>query len=122
MDAEDTWPPSPALAVHRLVLTWGASELEVNEKRPSLTVGRGVLCGITIPSDKVSRLHARIEFHDALFSLTDHSSNGTYIADSPGRTRMVRNETYVLTGAGTISFGINPATGTPLLFKYAVSR
>lgn len=121
LHVEATWPASPACAPHRLVLTWGAHEVEVTEKHPSLTVGRGALSGIVIQSGMVSRLHARIEYRNVRFSLTDQSSNGTYVADSAGTTRMVRNETHVLTGAGTISFGINPETGRPHLVRYAVS-
>jgi len=95
--------------------------VEVTENCPSLTVGRGELSGIVINNDLVSRLHARIEYCYVGFSLTDRSSNGTYVADSTGATHMLRNATHLLTGAGTISFGIDPATGQPQLIRYAVS-
>jgi len=121
LNVEETWPASPACAPQRLVLTWGAHEVEVTERRPTLTVGRRGVSDIVIKSGMVSRLHARIEFRDVSFSLTDQSSNGTYIADSVGATRMVRNDTHVLTGTGTISFGINPETSQPHLVKYAVN-
>ena len=103
-----------------LVLTWGAHEVEVTERRPSLTVGRGVMSDIVIKDDKVSRLHARIEYRNAHYSLTDQSGNGTYVTDSAGTTYNVSNETYVLLGTGTISFGIDPETSRPHLIKYAV--
>ena len=90
-------------------------------KRPSLTVGRGETSDIVIKSDKVSRLHARIEYRNVHFSLTDRSSNGTYIADSGGTIHKVNNDTYVLLGAGTISFGVDPETSQPHLVRYAVS-
>lgn len=121
LHVEESWPASPAGAPHRLVLTWGAHVMEVTERHPSLTVGRGELSGIIIRNDLVSRLHARIEYRNVRFSLTDQSCNGTYVADSTGATRMVHNETRVLTGAGTISFGIDPATDRPHLVRYAVS-
>ena len=118
---EATWPAAPAVAPGRLVLTWGARQEEVTDKRPSLTVGREETNGIVIKTSKVSRLHARIEYRNGHFSLIDQSSNGTYVADSAGKTCKVNNETYVLMGTGTISFGIDPATGLPLLVKYAVN-
>jgi pSer/pThr/pTyr-binding forkhead associated (FHA) protein len=118
---EDTWPASPAIALLRLVLTWGAHEVEVSEKHPSLTVGRDELSGIVIKDDLVSRLHARIEYRNVRFSLTDQSSNGTYVADSTGKTRVVRNKSCVLAGTGTISFGIDPESGQSRLVRYAVS-
>jgi len=121
LNVEETWPAPSACAPQRLVLTWGAHEVEVTEARPSLTVGRGGLSGIVIKSGMVSRLHARIEYRNVHFSLTDQSSNGTYVADSAGTTHKVSNDTYVLTGAGTISFGINPKTDRPHLVRYAVS-
>ena len=118
--AESTWPASAAVAPGRLVLTWGAHQEEVTEKRPSLTVGREDTNGIVIKSGKVSRLHARIEYRNGHFALTDQSSNGTYVADSAGTTCKVNNETYVLMGAGTLSFGIDPGSGRPHLVRYAV--
>jgi len=121
LHVEETWPASPACATQRLVLTWGAHEVEVTEKRPTLTVGRRGQSDIVIKNDMVSRLHARIEFRNVSFSLTDQSRNGTYIADSAGTTHVVRNDSHVLTGAGTISFGINPETSRPHLVRYAVN-
>jgi hypothetical protein len=118
---EETWPALPACAPRRLVLTWGAHEVEVTDRRPTLTVGRGGLSDIVIKSDLVSRLHARIELRDAGFALADHSSNGTYVADAAGTTRMLRNDTQVLRGTGTISFGIDPATSRANLVRYAVN-
>ncbi len=103
------------------MLTWGAHEVEVTERRPSLTVGRGVMSDIVIKDDKVSRLHARIEYRNAHYSLTDQSGNGTYVTDSAGTTYNVSNGTYVLLGTGTISFGVDPETSRPHLIKYAVS-
>jgi len=119
---EETWPAAAAATVapSRLVLTWGAHEVEVTESHPSLTVGRGESSGIVIKSGMVSRLHARIEYRNAHFSLTDRSGNGTFVADSAGVTHKVINDTFVLAGAGTISFGINPQTDRPHLVKYAV--
>jgi pSer/pThr/pTyr-binding forkhead associated (FHA) protein len=119
--AEETWPALPPSPNQRLVLTWGAHRVEVNRRRPSLSVGRGALNGIVIRDDKVSRHHARIDFGYLGFLLVDLSTNGTFIANSAGKTHRVRNDTHVLTGAGTISFGADPATGEPHLVRYAVT-
>jgi pSer/pThr/pTyr-binding forkhead associated (FHA) protein len=121
LQADETWPTALSYVPQRLVLTWGAHEVEVTAKHPTLTVGRGGLNDIVIKSDLVSRLHARIELLDASFSLSDRSSNGTYIADAAGTSRMVRNDRHVLTGTGTISFGIDPASSRLYLVRYAVN-
>lgn len=120
-DPEATWPASPAIAPGRLVLTWGAHETEVTERRASLTVGREESNGIVITSDKVSRVHARIEYRNGHFSLIDQSSNGTYIADSGGTHYKVNRDTHVLMGNGFISFGFNPAAGQPKGVRYSVA-
>jgi pSer/pThr/pTyr-binding forkhead associated (FHA) protein len=117
---EETSPASPAGPARRLVLSWGGHEVEVTQERPSLTVGRWDLSGIVIKDDLVSRLHARIQHCSLGFSLTDQSSNGTYVADSAGTIHKVCNCTHLLSGAGTISFGIDPAGGRPRLIRYAV--
>ena len=95
--------------------------MEVTEKRASLTVGREESNGIVITSDKVSRVHARIEYRNGHFSLIDQSSNGTYVADSGGARYKVSNETHVLMGNGSISFGIDPASGQPAPLRYSVA-
>lgn len=120
LNAEMTWPASPATIPQRLVLTWGAHEVEVTERHPSLTVGREETNGMVIKSDKVSRLHARIEYRNGHYALTDQSGNGTFVADSAGKTYKVNKETYVLLGTGTISFGIDPGKDRSQLVKYAV--
>ncbi len=119
-NAEVTWPAAPAIVPQRLSLTWGAHEVEVTERRPTLTVGREESSGLVIKTGKVSRLHARIEYRNGHFSLTDKSSNGTYVTDSAGKTYKVNGETYVLLGTGTISFGIDPETSRQQLVRYAV--
>ena len=118
----DTTLPAPKYdhVAQRLLLTWGAHEVEVNEKHPSLTVGRGEFSGIVIKSGKVSRLHARVEYRNGHFTLTDQSSNATYVTNAAGKTYKVSNDTYVLMGVGTVSFGIDPVTSRANLVKYAV--
>jgi hypothetical protein len=117
---EETWPAPPYRAPQYLVLTWGAHAMEVTESRPLLTVGRGEFSGIVIRNDKVSRLHASIKYSMLGFTLTDCSSNGTFVTESAGTLWVVRNDTHMLTGTGTLSFGIDPATDRPHLVRYAV--
>jgi adenylate cyclase len=121
-DPEVTWPGSPAFAPSRLVLTWGAHEMEVTQQRPSLTVGRGESNGIVIKDGKVSRVHARIEYRNGHFALIDQSVNGTYLASSAGVSCKVSNETYLLMDAGSISFGLDPASARTHLIRYTVKH
>jgi hypothetical protein len=48
--------------------------------RPTLAIGRGDMCTITLPDPHVSRQHLRIEWHsDGLYLVDTHSTNGTYV-------------------------------------------
>jgi len=113
--------PAAAGAPGQLVLRYGARELEINEKHPSVTAGRGEQNDLVVKDELVSRLHARIEYRNHRFSLTDQSTNGTYVTDGAGATRLVRHDSQVLTGSGTICFGHKPEPGRTDVVKYAVS-
>jgi class 3 adenylate cyclase len=105
----------------RLVLTQGAREVEVSEKHPAATVGRADQSDLVMRSDQVSRLHARIEYRNGRFALTDQSTNGTYVTDHAGTVRFVRHDTQVLTGTGSITLGHKPETGQTDLIHFALS-
>lgn len=105
----------------RLVLTQGAREVEVSEKHASVTVGRADQSDLAMTGDLVSRLHARIEYRNGRFALTDQSTNGTYVADRAGAVRFVRHDTQVLSGAGIIALGHRPEAGQTDLIHYALS-
>ena len=121
-DPDATWRGAPVGPSQRLVLSWGGHEREVTEKRPLLTVGRGDTCSIVICNENVSRLHALIKYSSLGFLLTDQSSNGTYITEFAGTTCAVRNQTHVLAGSGTLSFGIDPANGRQNVIRYSVGQ
>jgi adenylate cyclase len=119
---EATWVGAPASPPQRLLLSWGAHEKEVTKVRPLLRVGRGELNDLVIRNEKVSRLHAVIKYCELGFVLTDHSSNGTYVVDADGTTRVPRNEAHLLAGTGMICFGSDPATTRPPYVRYATSQ
>lgn len=110
-----------AIAPGRLVLKQGAREFEVSEARPSLTVGRGDQNDLVVKGEMVSRLHARIEYRNGRFSVTDQSTNGTYVADPAGNARLVRHDSQVLSGLGTISLGRKPEPGQTDLIQYRLA-
>lgn len=117
----DAWiAPTPAqVAPRRLVLRMGQKELVVSETHPSLTVGRAPQNDLVLDNQQASRLHARIDYRNQRFLLSDQSSNGTWVTDTSGDARLVRHDSQVLTGAGVIAFGHLPAPGEPDLVHYA---
>ena len=98
----------------------GAHEIEISEAHPSATVGRAEQNDFIVKGDLVSRLHARIDYRNRRFILSDQSTNGSWVVDAAGKESIVRHDTHVLTGSGTISFGHLPAQGQPDLLHYRV--
>jgi class 3 adenylate cyclase len=115
-------PPEVKLASARMLLTMGGHELEVSETHPSLTVGRSAQNDVVVPHQQASRLHARIDYRNGRFLLTDQSSNGTWIVDLEGKSTLVRHDSHVLSGSGMLAFGHLPAPGEPDLLRFMEQR
>lgn len=71
----------------------------------SVTIGRGHDNNIQIESPSVSRSHAVIEGRYTSFSLSDQSTNGTFIIKPGSPPIRLHHETYILTGEGTLVMG-----------------
>lgn len=69
----------------------------------SLTLGRSEACDIVLPKPWISRRHASVSVRGGKVTIEDRSSSGTYVAMSGGAEILLRRETLVLTGDGTIS-------------------
>jgi len=105
----------------RMKLKMGTHEIEISEAHPSATVGRAEQNDFIVTGDLVSRLHARIDYRNRRFILSDQSTNGSWVVDASGKESIVRHDTHLLTGSGTISFGHLPAQGQSDLLHYDVS-
>jgi len=105
----------------RMRLRMGTQEIDVSETHPSATVGRAEQNEFVLKGDLISRLHARIDYRNRRFILTDQSTNGSWVVDAAGKESLVRHDTHVLTGSGAISFGHIPAQGQPDLLHYDVN-
>ena len=89
----------------RLVLTAGGTRLELGEGHPSMTIGRAEQNDLVIHHPVVSRLHARIEYRNGRFVLTDLSANGTFVVADDDGSSYVHRDTTVLAGAGILGLG-----------------
>jgi len=85
-----------------------------------VTAGRADQNDIVVRGELVSRLHARIDYRNGRFSLTDQSTNGTWVTDASGTEHPVRHDSLVLSGTGTISFGRPAVPGQKDLVRYSV--
>jgi hypothetical protein len=97
----------------RLRLRFGDSELLVDERHLSLTIGRADYNDMVVKGRLISRLHARVEItHNKFLVLTDQSANGTFVQSADGEGVFVHHDSIQLKGQGMIGLGCLPEQGT----------
>jgi adenylate cyclase len=111
MEGPSISPPSTASGA-RLSLRFRDKELEVDQGRSAITLGRGQENDLVIADEFASRLHARIEFRRGKFVLLDQSTNGTFVAPHGEKPLHLHREEFLLQGRGAISLG-RPLEGEP---------
>ena len=89
----------------RIVLRHAAREIQLDEVRSSVTLGRDQQNDVVIGDKMASRMHARIERRRDKFVLVDQSSNGTYVRIDGEPEIQLRREEMILRGRGQVSFG-----------------
>jgi len=102
-----------------LTLIYGEKKLVRRRDRDSVTFGRDDNCGIQVKDDQASRLHCTIERRQDKFVLTDHSTNGTYVALEGAQEVLVQREEFTLSGRGTIACG-QPSVSTKEVVRFVV--
>ena len=65
-----------------------------------------------------SRLHARIEYRNGRFMLTDLSANGTYVVPDEGNGTYLHRDNLELKGPGTLGPGEAVAPGSAVTLRY----
>jgi class 3 adenylate cyclase len=105
------------VAAAALILKYRDQEHVRRRDSDSITIGRDDNCGIKIEDDEASRLHCTIERRQDKFVLTDHSTNGTYVATAGGEEVLVQREEFTLSGRGTIACG-QPAVSTKEIVEF----
>ncbi len=95
---------APEREATRLFL-WHKDEVcEIFPESERVIVGRSQSCGVIIQNRYTSRQHARFEFDNGEFTITDHSTNGTYIKNDEGEMFLM-GEKMELHGSGIVSLG-----------------
>jgi class 3 adenylate cyclase len=75
-----------------------------------VVLGRNAQAAFCITDGRVSRSHARIDWHAGSFTLTDLSFNGSFVRFSgSGEVLALRRNSCTLHGAGAIGLGSSPA-------------
>lgn len=125
MDAMSTLfgDASPASVPEGLRITVdGQSRIHTVRNLPVI-LGRSHEATYCIDDNRISRLHARIEWSAGNFQLTDLSSNGTYVRF--GRQSQIvtlRRGTCTLHGRGVIALGVNPGLPEAPAVNFEVLR
>lgn len=91
-----------------LTLAWLNHEERFEPRGTPLVIGRDPQSGCCIDLPRVSRSHARIDWHAGSFQLTDLSFNGTYLKFHDGERLVLRRSTCPLVGRGLIGLGSAP--------------
>ena len=95
----------PATRPALILLRHGTREIELNDARPNLTLGRDPQNDVVIADRMASRVHARIERRRDKFVLIDQSSNGTFVTVEGEAEIQLRREELILRGRGRVTFG-----------------
>lgn len=112
------WVTAPRSSGGRLIVTAGGRQVELGVRRPTLTLGRADQNDVVVKGEAVSRLHARLEFRNGRFVLSDQSANGTFVVPDSGENAYVHRDSYVLAGAGTLGLGQTPERDSLWAVRY----
>jgi adenylate cyclase len=123
---EDVTSMLPSIALNgrearrprRLRLSVQTTEVVLDEQRPQVAIGRADDNDIVIRGNLISRLHARIEFSRNRFTLTDQSTNGTFVKISGEEEAFVRRDSMPIKGEGLIGLGRIPDRDSPLTIHF----
>ena len=102
----------------RLQLTFRDQQLEVNDKRKSVVMGRAEDNDLVIKGNLISRIHAKVEMRRGKFILIDQSTNGTFLQNLQGEESFVRRDSTEIKGEGTIGLGRSEEPGASLAIYY----
>ncbi|MFC1891958.1 adenylate/guanylate cyclase domain-containing protein [Thermodesulfobacteriota bacterium] len=111
-----------ALTIESLMkLEFQGSVVEIDQNRPSITLGRQGHNDIVVNDNRVSRTHSRIEYRRGKFILVDQSTNGTYaLIQGKKRINLKRDEATLL-GSGIIGLGREVTPDSPVVIQYTIS-
>jgi len=123
---EDVTSMLPAIAMtgrenrkpQRLRLTVQDREVILDDQRPLINIGRADDNDIVIRGNLISRLHASIELSRNRFTLTDQSTNGTFVQISGEEEAFVRRDSMPIKGQGLIGLGRVPDQDSPLTIHF----
>jgi len=110
--------PNLNLPPLRLRLQCQDRELVLDERHPTVAIGRAEDNDLIIKGNLISRLHARIEINRHKFVLIDQSTNGTFVQSQDGDEAFVRRDSVQIKGKGMIGLGKLPDQDSPQTIRF----
>ncbi len=105
-----------------LRLVWqGLNRLFAIQQMPVI-LGRSPQASFCVDDTRVSRSHARVDWHSGNFQLADLSYNGTYVQFNDGEIVSLRRGSCILHGSGAIGLGGSPSDRTSASVRFDVLR
>lgn len=103
-------------------LSWAQHERIFDSPSLPIVLGRSPQAAFCVEDSRVSRSHARLDFHGGGFQLSDLSSNGTYVRFADGEVVSLRRGSCTLHGRGHIGLGGSPAEAGSAVVRFEVIR
>jgi adenylate cyclase len=105
-----------------LRLMWGGQNLVFSNQQMPVVLGRSPQAAFCVDDSRVSRSHARIDWHSGSFQLTDLSYNGTYVRFNDGEIVSLRRGSCTLHGSGSVGLGGSPSDPASACVSFDVLR
>jgi class 3 adenylate cyclase len=103
-----------------LLLGWQRYSRSFTHQQMPVFLGRSPQATFFVDDSRVSRSHARIDWHGGAFQLTDLSYNGTYVRFADGEIVSLRRGSCMLHGSGDIGLGSAPNDPDAALVTFEV--
>ncbi len=105
-----------------LRLMWGGQHLVFASAQMPVVLGRSPQAAFCVDDSRVSRSHARVDWHSGSFQLADLSYNGTYVRFNDGEIVSLRRGACTLHGSGSIGLGGSPSDPASACVSFDVLR
>jgi len=103
----NTIPGDLARNARRVLLRSGDRSWEITPEQGLITLGRDAGCSIVMQGERISRIHAKMEFRRNKLMFCDISTNGSYVQEASAFEDIyVRREEMLLMKQGILSLGI----------------
>lgn len=105
-----------------LRLVWRDMNRVFASQQMPVVLGRSPQASFCVDDSRVSRSHARVDWHSGSFQLTDLSYNGTYVQFADGEIVSLRRGSCTLHGNGVVGLGGSPSDPGSACVRFDVLR